>query len=60
MAGVSDSASTLENTTAAAIVTANSPKMTPMLSVRNMMGVKTATSTAVVAMTAKATWRVPR
>ena len=59
MAGDSDNASTLENTTAAAMVTASSPKMTPMLSVRNMMGVNTATSTAVVAMTANATCREP-
>ena len=34
--------------------------MAPMLSVRNMIGVNTATSTAVVAMTANATCRDPR
>ena len=57
--GVKDSASTLEKTTAAAIVTASSLKITPMLSVRNMIGVNTATSTAVVAITAKPTCREP-
>ena len=55
MTGVSDSARTLENTTAAAMVTASSPKITPILSVRNMIGVNTATNTAVVAITAKPT-----
>ena len=57
--GVRESARTLEKTTAAAMVTASSPKITPMLSVRNMIGVNTATSTAVVAITAKATCREP-
>jgi hypothetical protein len=57
--GASDSASTLEKITAAAMVTPSSAKIRPMLSRRNAMGVNTDTSTTVVAITANATWRVP-
>jgi hypothetical protein len=58
--GTSDSASTLEKITAADRVTASSANMRPTLSCRKAMGAKTATSTAVVAITAKPTWRLPR
>ncbi len=57
--GESDSASTAENNTAAAIVTASSANTRPMLSFRNATGANTDTSTTVVAITANATWRVP-
>ena len=57
--GDSDSASTAEKITAAAIVTASSANTRPMLSRKNATGANTDTSTTVVAMTANATWRVP-
>ena len=59
MTGVRLKASTLEKNTAAQMVTASSLKITPMLSSKKMIGVNTAIRTAVVAITANATWREP-
>ena len=60
IAGESVSATSAENSTAAAIATANSPNSRPMSSCRKVIGTNTDTSTSVVATTAKPTWRVPR
>jgi hypothetical protein len=57
--GVSVSATTAENTTAAATDTPNSPNSLPTLPCRYEMGRKTATSTRVVATTAKVISRLP-
>ncbi len=57
--GDSDNASTAENVTAAAIVTASSANTRPMLSFKKATGANTDTSTTVVAITANATCRVP-
>ena len=58
--GVSVSATKADITTAAAIVTANSTNNRPTNPPANNKGANTETSTAVVAITAKATWFVPR
>ena len=57
--GVSVSAINAENSTAAAIVNPNSRKSFPTAPCRKDMGTNTATSTAVVAITAKPISRLP-
>ncbi len=57
--GVSVSATKLDNTTAPAMAIPNSLNNRPVLPLRNASGTNTATSEAVVAITAKAISRVP-
>ena len=57
--GTSDRATKLEMITALARTMPNSRKSRPAVLGRNEIGTKTETSTAVVATTAKKTWRVP-
>ena len=58
--GVSVSATTLEKQTDAVIATANSVNSLPVFPVHRQIGMNTATSTRVVAITAKTTWSEPR